>query len=231
MINEVLGNAAAIGGGQNNSATADYASVPGGYGNLASGRYSFAAGHSTEAQAYISTVIGQSNVISGTQDTWVDTEPLFVIGNGSFDGTVRSNAMTILKNGKVGIGTTTPGFKLSLDGDGGILAEGTYGSGDSLSIAGTGTRFMWYPKKAAIRAGQVSGIGSDFWNDADIGDSSVAFGLNSLASGMYTTVSGGNLCYATGDYSTVSGGGMGNLAGGEGSVISGGTLNVAQWTE
>jgi carbon monoxide dehydrogenase subunit G len=65
--------------------------------------------------------------------------------------------MTVRGDGKTGIGTLTPEFKLTLDADGGILAKGTYGSGTALTTSGAGTRLIWYPKKAAFRAGQVGG--------------------------------------------------------------------------
>src|SRR6185503_12445858 len=93
-------------------------------------------------------------------------------------------------NLKVGIGTQTPGFRLTLEGDGGMLARGTFGSGVQLSsittYEGLGTRFLWYPRKGAVRGGTVDtyiGSPGDQWNDANIGNYSVAFGRNTLAKG------------------------------------------------
>ncbi len=130
----------------------------------------------------------------------------------------------------VGIGTTTPSFKLTLEQDGGILAKGTFGSGATLSTAGAGTRFIWYPRKAALRAGRVTGTA---WNDINIGNYSTAMGLDTTASnahsmafgdrttanaatavafGSQTTAHGvssmasGDRSQATGDYSVASGG-------------------------
>jgi hypothetical protein len=57
--------------------------------------------------------IGLYNVGGGNPSFWVDTDPLFEIGNGS-DDLNRANAMTVLKNGNVGIGTTTPAYKLDV---------------------------------------------------------------------------------------------------------------------
>jgi hypothetical protein len=45
---------------------------------------------------------------------------------------------------------------------------------------GSGTRMMWYPEKAAFRAGYINGTQ---WDDANIGLYSVAMGQNSRASG------------------------------------------------
>ncbi|MBU2541148.1 MAG: tail fiber domain-containing protein [Candidatus Omnitrophica bacterium] len=128
---------------------------------------------------------------------------------------------------QVGIGTNTPEFKLDLNNDGGIIARGTMNSGNVLITSGAGTRLIWYPRKAAFRAGAINAAFPNQWDDANIGDYSVAFGLNSEASGDWSTVSGGSLCVASGDFSTVAGGGAGNTASANTSTISGGSLNTA----
>ncbi len=71
-----------------------------GYQTTASGDYSTAMGTYTTAQPYGSVVFGRYNIISGDTDTWVSTDPLFVIGNGSSSSSPH-NAMTVLKNGEV----------------------------------------------------------------------------------------------------------------------------------
>lgn len=73
---------------------------------IASGDFSTALGLSTTSQSYSSFVAGRYNIISGTTTSWVATDPLFVIGNGS-STSVRSNALTVLKNGNVLINKTT----------------------------------------------------------------------------------------------------------------------------
>jgi len=104
---------------------------------------------------------------------------------------------------KVGIGTSAPEFKLTLENDGGIIAKGTFGlaAGADLSTIGAGTRLIWYPKKAAFRAGTVTGIQ---WDDANVGDYSAAFGNNTTASGVAATAIG-NGSTAEGDNSTAMG--------------------------
>ncbi|MBN1826712.1 MAG: hypothetical protein JW958_10625, partial [Candidatus Eisenbacteria bacterium] len=82
------------------------------------------------------------------------------------DWTVSGDDLYAAVPGKVGIGTTTPEFKLSLGGDGGILATGTFDAGDTLQTAGAGSRLLWYPRKAAFRAGHAGG---NHWDDANIG--------------------------------------------------------------
>jgi hypothetical protein len=108
---------------------------------------------------------------------------------------------SIYDNGKVGIGTSVPEFKLSLDNDGGILAKGTFGSGATLTISGIGSRLIWYPKKAAFRAGYSSGNG---WDDDRIGDYSFAAGSATRADGSYSTALG-NQTWAEGNNSTAMG--------------------------
>ncbi|MCE9538483.1 MAG: hypothetical protein K8R85_04590 [Bacteroidetes bacterium] len=73
------------------------------------GVYSTALGISTTAQSYASLVIGRYNRVSSTYSTnsWVPTDPLFVVGNGQ-NSQKTGNALTVLKNGRVGIGTPTP---------------------------------------------------------------------------------------------------------------------------
>jgi len=78
-----------------------------GHSTTASGTYSTAMGVFTKAKAFASVAIGRYNDSSGTADSWVNTDPLFVIGNGT-SSNARSNAMTVLKDGKVGIGTISP---------------------------------------------------------------------------------------------------------------------------
>lgn len=67
---------------------------------------------------------------------------------------------------------------------GGLLAPGEFGRG-AIPAEGAGTRFLWYPGKAAFRAGRV-GFGlsdSTEWNAPNVGPYSVAFGLDTRAQG------------------------------------------------
>lgn len=92
----------------------------------------------------------------------------------------------------VGIGTKEPEFKLSLDQDGGILAKGVEDEGRILPDVGTGARFIWYPRRAALRSGYTD---ADQWDDVNIGDNSVATGWQSVAKGN-SSVAMGALCDA-----------------------------------
>jgi hypothetical protein len=81
------------------------------------GTYATAFGVGTTGESYMSTAMGVYNVPSGSQTEWVTTDPLFVIGNGTSPSTT-SNALTILKNGNIGIGITSPTHILHINGVG-----------------------------------------------------------------------------------------------------------------
>jgi hypothetical protein len=68
-----------------------------GNGAHANGQSSTAMGSDTTAQAYASTILGRYNVVQGDSNSWVDTDDLFVIGNGT--SSTPSNAMVVKKNG------------------------------------------------------------------------------------------------------------------------------------
>ena len=131
-----------------------------------------------------------------------------VQSNGDLQIATNGGAATLAltASGRVGIGTTGPEFKLTLDKgattpDGGILAIGTYNSGATLETAGAGTRLIWYPRKAAFRAGYVNGTQ---WDDANVGIYSTAMGINTSAIGNASVALGGNTT-ASGGSSTAMG--------------------------
>ena len=111
------------------------------------GKYSTAFGVSTTAKSYALFVVGRYNRISSSYspNTWVATDPLFVIGNGQ-DAQKVNNAMTVLKNGNVGIGTVPPPVNI-LDIVGGIAIGASYAG------------FIIAPANGAIIRGKV-GIGT-----------------------------------------------------------------------
>ncbi|MDD4900931.1 MAG: hypothetical protein PHS62_02340 [Patescibacteria group bacterium] len=252
----------------------------------ASGSYSAAMGLGTKAESFTSLALGRYNVATGTAASWVATEPIFQIGIGTGDVS-RADAMTVLKNGNVGIGIVNPGAKLEVAGQvkitggtpgaGKVLTSDANGlavwqaltaSSDTLQsvtnrgttttnnlaingqifdhqanndfyinsydglqlrinsdgagsanlkvnnsanstivsvtdggtvfftgtngttpISGAGTRLMWIPGKKAFRAGSVDG---SQWDDANIGDHSIAIGNSTTASGIYSTAFGFN---------------------------------------
>lgn len=98
--------------------------------------------------------------------------------------------------------------------DGGFVAGGQVNAG-VIPATSIGTRMMWYPGKAAFRAGEVTG---PLWDDQNIGRHSTAFGGNTLAGGEFSFATGldagalgfasvamGNAVIASGSYSTAFG--------------------------
>jgi hypothetical protein len=99
--------------------------------------------------------------------------------------------------------------RMALFKTGGFVLNGAFNSSDgSIPAEGPGTRVMWYPEKGAFRAGSTS---ATQWHDINIGDHSVAMGLDTRASGDYgmafgfgCTASGG-YTFAAGESNTASG--------------------------
>jgi hypothetical protein len=104
--------------------------------------------------------------------------------------------------------------RLRVDSAGGLVALGALERG-AIPTEGGGVRMMWYPGKAAFRAGRVLGTN---WDDVNIGNyssatghnttasgiSSTAMGLSTTASGISSTAMGVNTT-ASGNYSTAMG--------------------------
>jgi hypothetical protein len=89
--------------GVNTEAIGDFSTAMG-FGTTATGDVSTAMGRSTTSRAFASLTIGRLNdsIISSNPLNWLDTDPVFIIGNGSSDN-ARRNALIIAKNGETGI--------------------------------------------------------------------------------------------------------------------------------
>jgi len=125
------------------------------------------------------------------------------LGGSGFNDTLTSNLFTnnhLLSND----GTTG----IELYGNGIYTDTGTFSAGSNLTVSGAGTRMLWYPKKAAFRAGYVA---DSNWNDDSIGAYSFAAGYNTRASGQYAIAMGegakasGTIATAMGESTTASG--------------------------
>jgi hypothetical protein len=122
---------------------------------------------------------------------------------------------------RVGIGTDTPVASLHVthlsDGLGNVLFQGSFAGSDDHNppIYGSGTRMMWYPAKAAFRAGRVS---DTQWDKDQIGEYSAAFGLDARARGNHS-FSMGRETEATGDHGVALG--LYTIASGIGSTALG----------
>lgn len=110
--------------------------------------------------------------------------------------------------------TATVPAAIHLLTDGGLVAGGQLDVG-TIPAVGAGTRMMWHPRKAAFRAGKVTG---SEWDETNVGFFSTAFGQNSQAKG-FAAVAMGNSAAALGDESVAIG--PFALASGVGSVALG----------
>jgi hypothetical protein len=112
-----------------------------GYNTKATGSNSTAMGNNTIAPSFCETVIGRFNtpytLETGGAANWKSGDRLFVIANGPNSDTLR-NAMTVLKNGKIGIGTDSPTAQLHTNGTVRFEGAGTPGQGKVLTSDASG---------------------------------------------------------------------------------------------
>lgn len=116
---------------------------------------------------------------------------LLLVGGGT--GALAQTPAATVENGNGDV-------RLQVNYDGGLVVPGIFGSttpADSIPATGGGARMMWYPAKAAFRAGRLLNQ-TDAWNAANVGKSSVAFGRDPIASGE-TAVALGEIPEATGE--------------------------------
>jgi hypothetical protein len=86
-----------------------------GYGSLASGIYSMAVGSGLFSKARGAIAVGGFNDVSDNPSGVIaaSTDRIFQLGNGN--GLTRSNALTILRNGNMGINNLIPSVPLSFE--------------------------------------------------------------------------------------------------------------------
>ena len=119
------------------------------------------------------------------------------------------------------LATTFPNpLALKISSPNGVVFDRS-ATGGGIPAVGSGTRFMWYPGKAALRAGYVEG---SQWDAENIGGSSVAMGGNTTASGAVSTALGAGTT-AMGPYSTALG--LGTTAVGSNSTALGAYTTAA----
>jgi hypothetical protein len=120
--------------------TTGYSSFAHGADHTVTGSYASAFGYDNSARAHNSFVIGRYNdsIASSSQTTWVATDPLFIIGNGTGFST-RANALVVLKNAITGIGVNP----VSTTIDFGMLQIKSLGSRDNLTLIQSSTSNRW----------------------------------------------------------------------------------------
>ena len=215
--NQAISIDSLVGAGAGNRATGARSVIVGGGYNLASGNFSFIGGGGRD---------GSGNTAAGT-DPNLDNR---AYGRWSFVGGGRGNASGVSGSGDLirsstvagGSRNTASGAQAFIGGGGCNVASGTSavvaGGGqtdDSVACATFGN----------TASGFASFVGGGFQNTA-AGQSSVALGQGSTASGVSSSVGGGNLNTASGLSSSV-GGGSANTASADASIVAGGYLNKA----
>jgi len=122
--NYAVGNISTASGFLNTSSGAQ--SFVMGYSNSALGASSIVAGKENIGNAFASVSIGSSSdTMVASRTNWIDTDHLFVVGNGLFP--MRNNALTVLKNGNTGLNTLNPTFRFHCVGKSG--GDGTFTNG------------------------------------------------------------------------------------------------------
>ncbi|MBN1108296.1 MAG: tail fiber domain-containing protein, partial [Bacteroidales bacterium] len=162
--------------------------------NRTYGQSSFALGYHLYVYSYMATAIGRWNADNGTTNSWVSTDPLFMIGNGYQLGSsiIRRNAVTVLKSGAVGIGINTPGYTLDVNGE---ITSRTYnglrirGSSYSTIVRNDGSDFYLL----VTAAGDPDGS----WNNLRPFSFNLANGSTYLGGQTLTVIHGGNVGIGT----------------------------------
>jgi hypothetical protein len=142
-----------------------------GAGTTASGQASISMGRDTRAISDYSLVIGKFNDSS-------NTNRLFEIGNGTAIGS-RSNAMTVLVNGNIGIGTTNPGYPLNFPNTLGDKISLYGNSGTHYGFGIQGSLLQIYSETAATDIAFGYGSSASFTESMRIkGNGNVGIGNN-----------------------------------------------------
>jgi hypothetical protein len=121
--------------GLSTTASGEYSTAMGNLSN-ATANYSMAIGESVTANSWSSISLGRHNdpIVSSPTSSWILTEPLFILGNGT-GVSDKKNALVVLKNGNVGIGLSNPTRPLTFPAVTGLKislypgATGDYGFG------------------------------------------------------------------------------------------------------
>ncbi|WP_156168883.1 hypothetical protein [Kordia jejudonensis] len=141
--------------------------------------YATALGDGTIASGYASLVVGvgtksnnSSQFVNGTFNK-EDSSASLIVGNGTSD-TERQNAFVVKTNGSIIVGSNQ--FE------------------NDFSTTNDDSRLFFDKSKAALRSGTTDAgfFNSSYWNDANVGTNSVAFGYNTIASGDNSVATGTN---------------------------------------
>jgi hypothetical protein len=121
--------------------------------------------------------IGGQNSFIGTRDP----NPIIL-------KTAALERIRITNSGKFTTGGLDTVAKLHVSGTDGMIAAGIFGLGNPVDST-AGTKFLWYPRKAALCMGEGS---ANNWLDSKIGNYSFSVGRNTMAAGIYAVAMGLN---------------------------------------
>ncbi|RAP34071.1 hypothetical protein DID75_00405 [Candidatus Marinamargulisbacteria bacterium SCGC AG-410-N11] len=142
---------------------------------------------------------------------------VFLIENSSKLGSTKP--LFVSQDDRFGVGVLPPAANLHVSGNLGLIVSGeidTATASASLPTEGPGTRLNFYPRKGALRIGTLantSKLEGKEWDERRIGELSILFGFNNVASGTYTSLIGGANNDLEGAYSTILGGSDHNVRG------------------
>ncbi len=118
----------------------------------------------------------------------------------SSNWTLNGNSLYNEKH-NIGIGTNKPASKFHANVDNGaFLVSGRLDNSTPIANMGNGIRMVFFPSKAAFRAGEVTEANKYLWDDAYVGRHSFATGRDTRASGP-NSFAAGTETSATGSYS------------------------------
>jgi hypothetical protein len=164
-------------------------SFAGGSGNTTSGYNAIALGESLTAQAANSFVIGTYNTLTGSTTTWVETDPLFVIGNGE-STTVRHDAFKVNKNGGTYVNTENAyaGLWITSANDANLTGTNAYGLLSQIQRNKAGvTYYSGYFYDAGSALGTYKGLYADLINTPDLYAAKINGVLADVAEYIYDT--------------------------------------------
>lgn len=167
-----------------------FGSLVSGGNSVASGSYASSLGEQTIAKARggFATGVWNDNADVPDANTPAANDRIFQIGNGT--SAARSNALTVLRNGNVGVGTINPTASLHVQSRA-VLFEGSSLDNSTLPPAsGSGNRMMWYPERSAFRAGYLFPARATWWDRDSIGKNSFAVGEDVKAKLDYSIAMG-----------------------------------------
>ncbi|MEL6851969.1 MAG: tail fiber domain-containing protein, partial [Bacteroidota bacterium] len=129
----------------------------------------------------------------GSTNTWVDSEPLFVIGNGSSSANTN-NALTLTKKGLLGLNEDTPSYLMDLEND--DLASRSIFIDHNNGASGAATQYAVYvdlDKTNSASTTTVYGLyavttntggtayGTYGWANTDAPTAAAAYGVRAIA--------------------------------------------------